>query len=64
MTDNQTVSNALWRFSLSEAAGYSGPWMEAVKKLGEANPLDDKTQDLAYIAVLAAVRMESGIPFM
>jgi alkylhydroperoxidase/carboxymuconolactone decarboxylase family protein YurZ len=37
--------------------------MEAGQKLDKANKLDQKTKDLAYLAVLAAVRLEGGIPF-
>ena len=62
MSNQPTVSNAFQLF-FSEAPEYSGPWMEAVKKLDTANPLDHKTKELAYIAVLAATGMESGIPF-
>ncbi|MEY8351855.1 carboxymuconolactone decarboxylase family protein [Lachnospiraceae bacterium 54-53] len=38
-------------------------WMEAVKKLDAASGLDEKTKELAYIAVMAAVGLESGLPF-
>lgn len=38
-------------------------WMEVVQKLDNASKLDKKTEEIAYIAVLAAVRLESGIPF-
>ncbi len=62
MEKQHGISSAFQMF-LSEASGYSGPWMEAVKKLDAAKPLDDKTKELAYIAVLAATRMESGVPF-
>jgi AhpD family alkylhydroperoxidase len=37
--------------------------MAAVKGLDEASALDKKTEELAYLAVLAAQRMESGIFF-
>jgi alkylhydroperoxidase/carboxymuconolactone decarboxylase family protein YurZ len=37
--------------------------MTAVHGLGQASALDDKTQTLAYLAVLAALRLESGVPF-
>jgi alkylhydroperoxidase/carboxymuconolactone decarboxylase family protein YurZ len=38
-------------------------WMETAQKLDAASKLDKKTEELAYIAVLAAVRLESGLPF-
>ncbi|HVO69565.1 MAG TPA: carboxymuconolactone decarboxylase family protein, partial [Aggregatilineaceae bacterium] len=31
--------------------------------LDEASALDKKTEELAYLAALAALRMESGVPF-
>ena len=37
--------------------------MSAVQGLDHASVLDKKTEELAYLAVLAAMRMESGIPF-
>ncbi|MNH43861.1 Carboxymuconolactone decarboxylase family protein [compost metagenome] len=37
--------------------------MEAVHKLDAASRLDPKTEEIAYIAVLAAIRLESGLPF-
>ena len=48
---------------MKQAPGYFGPWMEAVQKQAQASALDDKTRELAYLAVLSAVRMESGVPF-
>ncbi|AIS63098.1 carboxymuconolactone decarboxylase family protein [Listeria ivanovii] len=46
-----------------EAPEVHATWMETVQKLDTANKLDKKTEELAYIAVMAAVRLESGIPF-
>jgi alkylhydroperoxidase/carboxymuconolactone decarboxylase family protein YurZ len=37
--------------------------MNAVRGLAEASALDEKTRALAYLAVLAALRMDSGVPF-
>jgi alkylhydroperoxidase/carboxymuconolactone decarboxylase family protein YurZ len=37
--------------------------MGATRALEEACSLDGKTKELAYLAVLAALRMESGVPF-
>ncbi len=56
------VSAAFQAF-LTEAHGHAKAWMTAVEGLGQACVLDKKTQELAYIAVLAALRMDSGIPF-
>jgi alkylhydroperoxidase/carboxymuconolactone decarboxylase family protein YurZ len=56
------VSNSFQAF-MHEAAGHAQAWMAAVKGLDEASALDKKTEELAYLAVLAAQRMESGIFF-
>jgi alkylhydroperoxidase/carboxymuconolactone decarboxylase family protein YurZ len=37
--------------------------MTAVQALDKASALDEKTGELAYLAVLAALRLEGGIPF-
>lgn len=37
--------------------------METVQKLDINSKLDKKNKELAYISVLAAVRLESGLPF-
>ena len=62
MENNNLISNAFQTF-LSEAPESSKAWMETCMKLGQASCLDPKTNELAYIAVLAALRLESGIPF-
>ncbi len=46
-----------------QAAEHHKAWMEAVFKLDAVGKLDAKTKALAYLAVLAALRMESGVPF-
>jgi alkylhydroperoxidase/carboxymuconolactone decarboxylase family protein YurZ len=62
MADVPGVSPSFRAF-LEEAPEHAGAWMQAVGKLGEASALDDKTAALAYLAVLAALRLESGVPF-
>ena len=56
------VSDAFQAF-LREAPGHAGAWMGAVRGLDEASALDKKTEELAYLAVLASQRLLSGIPF-
>jgi alkylhydroperoxidase/carboxymuconolactone decarboxylase family protein YurZ len=56
------VSDAFAAF-LHEAPGHAQAWMGAVKGLGEADALDEKTSHLVYIGVLAALRLSSGVPF-
>lgn len=46
-----------------EAPEQQRAWMNAVKEIGKASALDAKTQHLAYLAVLAAEGLQSGIPF-
>lgn len=62
MDDKSLVSNAFQTF-LQEAPDHQKAWLEAVQKLAAASKLDSKTEELAYIAVLAALRLEGGLPF-
>jgi len=56
------VSDAFQVF-LTQTPAHAEAWMGAVRGLDEASALDDKTGELAYLAVLAAERLTSGIPF-
>jgi len=56
------ISNAFQIF-LSEAPEHARAWMDAVQGLDKASALDKKTEELAYLAVLASQRLTSGIPF-
>jgi alkylhydroperoxidase/carboxymuconolactone decarboxylase family protein YurZ len=56
------VSNAFQTF-LSEAPEQAQAWGAMVQGLANASALDRKTAALAYLAVLAALRLESGVPF-
>jgi alkylhydroperoxidase/carboxymuconolactone decarboxylase family protein YurZ len=56
------VSNAFQTF-MKEAPQHAQAWGGMVQGLAGASALDKKTSALAYLAVLAALRMESGIPF-
>jgi alkylhydroperoxidase/carboxymuconolactone decarboxylase family protein YurZ len=62
MENENLISNSFTAF-LKEAPEHQQSWMEMVMKLSQASALDKKTSELAYIAVLAAVGLESGIPF-
>jgi len=48
---------------LSAAPAHAKAWMEAVQGLDAASALDKKTEHLSYVAVLAALRLDSGVPF-
>lgn len=56
------VSNAFQTF-MTEAHTHAQAWATLCRELEQANALDTKTGELAYLAVLAALRLKSGIPF-
>ncbi|MGO4408094.1 carboxymuconolactone decarboxylase family protein [Bosea sp. RAF48] len=62
MTASSRVSNAFQTF-LTDAPDHQKAWLEAVEKLGTASALDAKTEALVYIGILAATRLDSGLPF-
>ena len=63
MSDQQSlISNAFQTF-MREAPEYAHAWGTMVQDLVSASKLDAKTGELAYLAVLAALRLESGVPF-
>ena len=62
-TGQPTGVSASFQAFFKEAPGHAQAWTAAVRGLDEASALDKKTEELAYLAVLAALRMESGVPF-
>ncbi|MDF2635131.1 MAG: Carboxymuconolactone decarboxylase [Pelosinus sp.] len=62
MNEKSLMSNAFQTF-IKEAPEHQKVWMETVQKLGGASKLDAKTEALSYIAVLAVLRLEGGLPF-
>jgi alkylhydroperoxidase/carboxymuconolactone decarboxylase family protein YurZ len=63
MSDQSSlVSNAFQTF-MREAPQHAQTWGGMVQGLATASALDKKTAALAYLAVLAALRLEGGIPF-
>ncbi len=58
----QHVSNSFEAF-MKESGAVGPAFMEMVMKASEGSALDKKTAELAYIAVLAAVRLLGGLPF-
>jgi alkylhydroperoxidase/carboxymuconolactone decarboxylase family protein YurZ len=60
--DSTLISNAFQTF-MREAPEHAQAWGGAVQGLAKASALDKKTEELAYLAVLAALRLESGMPF-
>lgn len=62
MSKQTNISNAFLTF-IKEAPEHSKTWMETVEKLDAASALDSKTEELAYIAVLSAAKLETGLLF-
>lgn len=56
------VSDGFMTF-MREGGAVSQAFMEMVTRASEASALGRKTDELAYIAVLAAVRMSGGMAF-
>jgi len=63
MTEKPSLVSDAFRAFMTEAPGHAQAWGGMVQGLAKASALDAKTSALAYLAVLAALRLESGIPF-
>jgi alkylhydroperoxidase/carboxymuconolactone decarboxylase family protein YurZ len=63
MSDTSALVSQAFQTFLSETPAHAKAWMDVVQGLGQASALDKKTESLAYLAVLAALRLESGVPF-
>lgn len=63
MTNHKPAISNAFQIFMSEAPQHAQAWMTLVQGLDNASALEKKTEELAYLAVLAVLRMESGIPF-
>lgn len=63
MADQKPAISTAFQTFLAEAPGHAQAWGTMVPGLAAASALDPKTSALSYLAVLASLRMESGIPF-
>lgn len=63
MPGDQTHMSDSFKLFIKEAPDHAKAWMAAGQSLHGASDLDAKTEHLAYLAVLAAMRLSSGIPF-
>jgi alkylhydroperoxidase/carboxymuconolactone decarboxylase family protein YurZ len=63
MNDKDRLISDAFQLFMKESPRHAQAWMHAIRDLGGASALDSKTQVLAYLAVLAALRLESGVPF-
>lgn len=63
MNNKINLMSDAFQIFLKEAPKHAQAWMDAVQGLAGASALDSKTESLAYLAVLAALRLDSGVPF-
>jgi alkylhydroperoxidase/carboxymuconolactone decarboxylase family protein YurZ len=63
MDEQQSLISKAFQTFMSEAPQHAQAWGSMVQGLANASALDKKTSALAYLSVLAALRLESGIPF-
>jgi len=63
MTDPASLVSSAYQAFTREAPEHAKAWGGMVGGLSDASALDKKTSALAYLAVLAALCLESGIPF-
>jgi alkylhydroperoxidase/carboxymuconolactone decarboxylase family protein YurZ len=63
MSDQTTLISTAFQTFMREAPQHDQAWGAMVQGISNANALDKKTSALAYLAVLAALRLENGIPF-
>ena len=63
MSDPSTSISKAFQVFMTDAPQHAQAWGGMVQGLVSASALDGKTAALAYLAVLAALRLESGVPF-
>jgi alkylhydroperoxidase/carboxymuconolactone decarboxylase family protein YurZ len=63
MTIQQSLISEAFQTFMSEAPQQAQAWGAMVQGLSSASALDPKTSALAYLAVLAALGLESGVPY-
>lgn len=62
MGNDNLISEAFKMFA-SETPEHQQAWMEMIQRLSKANQLDSKTNEIAYIAVLASTKTHTGLPY-
>jgi len=63
MADPASLTSSAFHAFMTEAPEHSRSWSTMVGGLAESSALDPKTSALAYLAVLAAQRLEGGVAF-
>ena len=63
MDEKTNLVSDAFKIFMTNAPEHAKAWSEVVQALANANAMDKKTSELAYISVLAALNRVSGIPF-
>ncbi len=63
MSEEKSLISKAFQTFMQDAPNQAEAWGKLVQDLAKASALDSKTTALAYLAVLAALGLESGIPF-
>jgi alkylhydroperoxidase/carboxymuconolactone decarboxylase family protein YurZ len=63
MSEERKLISKAFEIFMNDAPQYASAWSSLVQELSSANALDPKTAALAYLAVLAALGLDSGVPF-
>jgi len=63
MSESKSLISQAFQTFMREAPEHAQAWGGMVQNLAQASALDSKTGALAYLSVLAALRIESGVPF-
>lgn len=63
MEDQPTLISKAFQVFMTDDPQQSQAWGKMVQELSQAGALDARTRGLAYLVVMAALRLESGIPF-
>jgi len=63
MSETKSLISDAFRTFMTEAPEHAGAWGAMVQELAKASALDTKTSALVYLAVLATLQVESGVPY-
>ena len=63
MNEERSLISKAFEIFTKDAPQHAAAWNSLVQDLFAANTLDPKTAALVYLAVLAALGLESGVPF-
>ncbi len=61
MNNQQRGISSAYQTFMTKALKHAEAWEAAVQSLDSASALDKRTGELAYLAVLAALQLESGV---